>query len=765
MRSIYVSFLLMTLALGVARAGDSFSHESSTEGPAGPRAWHTTAHEFRNGETFAGVLRPLGVVGAESHTWFRAVADHFPASKLIGEKLFLYFEHVPDANRPGNLRAIQIESKPGQLLSWTLAGERIAFARRKTRFATAAPAVAPVRPAPGQPPSAPSDKSAAAAGAAQNGAAEGAGREHSLASVERVTHVIRRGETLAAMFQRLAVPPREAQQWFRAIASEYSVRALTPGRKVVFYFATSLDPDNKSRGKKGLRALQIETRKQALLTWQKEQGGIAYRGKQPQNAAAAGLLALPSHRVAADGAARNGNGNEANGGAPHGRNAGGGPTKVVKLRDHASNGRHESFTGRYPSGLRKLPLSEYTLARVKQRNGLWAHTHPQTGHRPVASLKTLRRARNEIGAGDNLLGILRSYGLSKEEEQEWLQSIQSNYVAEKLQSGALVHVYFTHEQDSSEEHDPPIFGRIKALEIELPAEKILTWYRSEHGILFYRSEPEYDVEVKAVAGTIADGSLYEAAARVGLHPAAIEQLVDIFGWDLNFETDLMQGDTFSVLYARRYLPGSRQPSQIRVLAAQIVNRGQTHMAIYFENANGTGDYYDVNGRTLSRSLLRYPVDFLRISSNFSRRRYHPILRVRKPHRGVDFAAKRGTPVKTIGNGTVTYAAWKGAYGRFIEIDHGGGLKTRYAHLHRIAKGIRPGAQVQKGQIIGSVGCSGRCTGPHLHFEMWENERYVNPLKPDLPPDDELDPTVFRIFEEAKASFLSKLTSEPNAPNP
>jgi len=844
--------LLLALGLGLAGADDSIVPAGGPPAPAiagasEPAAsaassdtWHRIAHTVGAGETFAGVLRPLGVSGPESHFWFQAVQKQLPQGQLTtGQILALDFEKPPAPDESGNLRSLQIEAKPTKVFSWTLAGERIAFSMRKhlanqVELATTPP---PARENTSAPPAKKPAKTATSPKA----------EESRLASVERITHIVRRGETLAKVFKRMSIGSKEAHRWFRTIARKYSVKRLRPGRRVVFYFTTAMAPNKSSRGKQTLRGLQIEAKRGRFLTWQREGRQIAYRGRNYDIARVATpksrkhekvtrrtpkssqehpkTPALESfHRVSrtltkgetfaavvkplgvsgAESQAwflalkKHAAGRKLRAGQkiklyfeqpPESDRVGNlraiqipskqgkmltwrllgddillGAKKVVALRRTGTHQPPHVVLKRYPGGLRKLPLSEYSLARVRQRNGLLAHTHPQTGHRPTASLATLERITKQIKAGNTLLGLFKPYGLDQDDEQAWLSAIQRNYIATKLQLGSTVQLYFAKAKDNPEEENPVALDRLKAFEIELSGDRILTWYRSEHDILFYKSEPPYDIEIKAVAGEITTGSLYDTAARVGLHPAVITQLVDIFGWDINFETDLRKGDTFRVLYTRKFRPGSKKPSKIRVLAAEVVNKGATHMAIYFENANGSGHYYDLNGRTVSRSFLRYPVEFRRISSNFSWRRYHPILRVRRPHRGVDFAAKRRTPVRTIGSGVVTYASWKGAYGRFIEIDHGRGLKTRYAHLHRVARGIRPGARVAKGQIIGKVGCSGRCTGPHLHFEMWQNNRYVNPLKTEFPPDDELDPTVFNIFEEAKASFLAKLTAEPKASN-
>ena len=258
---------------------------------------------------------------------------------------------------------------------------------------------------------------------------------------------------------------------------------------------------------------------------------------------------------------------------------------------------------------------------------------------------------------------------------------------------------------------------------------------------------------------ITEGSLYGSAKRAGVAVAVISRMVDILGWDINFQQDLRSGDSYRVLYRRKYRPGSRASDQIRILAAEFVNQGRKYSAVYFEGEDGNGHYYNAGGRSVSRSFLRYPVEFRRISSRFSLSRFHPILRVRRPHYGVDFATRTGTPIRAVADGRTTWAGWKGAYGRLVEISHGGGMKTRYAHLRRYGPGIRRGVSVKKGQTIGYVGCSGLCTGPHLHFEMWQDNRYVDPLRANIPVEQQLDPLLMKIFEDTRKLFFERLRGD------
>jgi murein DD-endopeptidase MepM/ murein hydrolase activator NlpD len=183
--------------------------------------------------------------------------------------------------------------------------------------------------------------------------------------------------------------------------------------------------------------------------------------------------------------------------------------------------------------------------------------------------------------------------------------------------------------------------------------------------------------------------------------------------------------------------------------------------MYFEKDKGQGAYYDLNGQTLARAFLRFPLNFIEISATFSESRLHPILGIDRPHHGVDFAAKLGTPVRAIADGRISFAGWqKGGYGRLIEVAHDGSYSSRYAHLQRLANGVRNGVRVLKGQIIGFVGSSGLSTGPHLHFEINQNNQYIDPLNFDPPAEAIIEPALLRVFETRKQLFLTQLAATP-----
>ena len=386
------------------------------------------------------------------------------------------------------------------------------------------------------------------------------------------------------------------------------------------------------------------------------------------------------------------------------------------------------------------------------------------------SLNGFERVRHRIRRGDTLGNLLRPYGLSGTEQNNWVRSIRKQYSPRRLRPGQEIIFYFStngHEKNGHSNNGHSQSGKkgkaqsngrkhLRALALELDEDWVLNWELGDEGIIFRKVQRPYEVEVKAVAGTITD-TLYESGERLGLHPEVVSQLVDIFGWEVNFQTDLREGDSFRVLYERKYRTEGKKKESFRVLAAELTATGKRRFAFYFEKENGDGGYFDRQGKSLARTFLRYPVQFSRISSSFSHRRLHPILKVRRAHHGIDFVAKRGTPVRAVGDGRVTYAGWKrGGYGRFIEIRHGSSFRTRYAHLNGYVRGMRRGRKVKKGQIIGYVGCSGRCTGSHLHFEMYKNQRYVNPLKIRLPREEKIAPDLWEVFENAKEMILTKL---------
>lgn len=254
-------------------------------------------------------------------------------------------------------------------------------------------------------------------------------------------------------------------------------------------------------------------------------------------------------------------------------------------------------------------------------------------------------------------------------------------------------------------------------------------YRNNDQLNFIRETREYEKRVTYAAVEIRN-SLFEAAQKAELPESVTMDLAYIFGWDVDFALDIRNGDSFTVLYEELYLD-RKKIKYGDIIAAEFTTQGKTFKAIRYTDPKGRSDYYSPDGKSMRKAFLRTPVDFTRISSRYGNRK-HPTLKKWKKHKGVDYAAPRGTPVKTSGSGKIVHRATKGAYGKTVIVDHGNGYKTLYAHLNNYNRKARNGRNVKQGQVIGYVGSTGRATGPHLHYEFRVRGKHRNPLTVKLP---------------------------------
>jgi murein DD-endopeptidase MepM/ murein hydrolase activator NlpD len=255
-----------------------------------------------------------------------------------------------------------------------------------------------------------------------------------------------------------------------------------------------------------------------------------------------------------------------------------------------------------------------------------------------------------------------------------------------------------------------------------------------------------------VSGTI-EYSLWQTIIDQELNPYLAIELSEIFAWSIDF-FGLQKGDAFKVIYEEQYVD-SLSIGISRILAAWFFHSGEEFYAIPLEQ-NGREDYFDQEGNNLRKAFLKAPLRFSRISSGFSHSRMHPILKIRRPHHGVDYAAPLGTPVQAIGDGVVIEAAYKSQSGRIVKIKHNSVYTTAYLHLSRFGPGIRVGKYVKQGDIIGYVGSTGLSTGPHLDFRFYRNDRAVNPLSVEAPPVEPLLDERKPAFEKVKFVMMSLL---------
>lgn len=272
--------------------------------------------------------------------------------------------------------------------------------------------------------------------------------------------------------------------------------------------------------------------------------------------------------------------------------------------------------------------------------------------------------------------------------------------------------------------------RLERLELVQGPASSRVYLRDGDAFVAQTLQQPLDKILQFAGGTI-DSSLYLAGHRAGMTDALILELVHIFRWDIDFAHDLRVGDRFSVLYEKLLLNGE-EVGDGEIAAAEFVNKGVTYRAYRYTDESGHADYYTLDGKSLHKTFLRTPVELARISSHFNPRRRHPILNVVRAHKGIDYAAPTGTPIKATGAGRVIYRGTKGQYGKVIVLRHGNIYTTLYAHMSRYARGTGVGRTVRQGQTIGYVGSTGLSTGPHLHYEFRVNGVHRNPLKVKLP---------------------------------
>lgn len=266
---------------------------------------------------------------------------------------------------------------------------------------------------------------------------------------------------------------------------------------------------------------------------------------------------------------------------------------------------------------------------------------------------------------------------------------------------------------------------------------------------------EYERRVAQIAGIIESNLISSIGDGKDRQRLALN-LSDIFAWDIDFTTDLRNGDIFKIIVEELYENGKFKKYG-NILAAEFVNNGEAYHAYRFEYGDIQG-YYDQEGKSLRRAFLKAPLNYRRISSGFSKGRLHPILKTYRPHHGVDYAAPHGTPVSAVGDGTVLFVGYRGDYGRLVIIRHPNGYETRYGHLSRFVRGAEKGIKIKQGDIIGYVGSTGLTTGPHLHYEMRLNNRFINPLKTRIPAGRPLPDAAREEFIQLANTMTVMLTS-------
>ncbi|MBN4082307.1 peptidoglycan DD-metalloendopeptidase family protein [Mariprofundus ferrooxydans] len=317
-----------------------------------------------------------------------------------------------------------------------------------------------------------------------------------------------------------------------------------------------------------------------------------------------------------------------------------------------------------------------------------------------------------VKAGDSAISSLNALGFNFSEIMSMQAASKKIHPLKRIQAG---HAFVRHD-----------IGDVSHVYYDVDAGQKLHLSRTGknwHAALEKMTVTHRQVYVEA---TISD-SLFVAASKAGLDDRTTMNLVDVFAWDIDFARDLRKGDSFQVLYEEQYNDAGKMIGTT-ILDATFINQGRSYHAIRYRLKSGKEDYYSLNGKSLRKAYLKAPVKYSRISSRFRSARKHPILGYTRAHKGVDYAARTGTPVHALGDGRIVFSSWKGGYGRLVEIRHTNrNHHTRYGHLSKFGRGIHKGVYVKQGQIIGYVGMSGLATGPHLHFEFRVRGRAINPL--------------------------------------
>ena len=348
--------------------------------------------------------------------------------------------------------------------------------------------------------------------------------------------------------------------------------------------------------------------------------------------------------------------------------------------------------------------------------------------------------------GTALSHVLASRGFDSEQIHEITGLLQNYRSPRTLRPGVALR--FSVARD----------GAPDRVRLDLTPDSLLHFVRADSAWTAHIEMVPFVMDTVRITGVI-ESSLWSARlggdldrVRTGEFEELVYDLADIFAWKVDFTRDLRRGDVLRVALERKIRPDGTIRSR-HFLAIELRNRDRVLRAIPQTRPGGRFAYFDEEGRSLHGAFLRYPVPY-RITSRFTNRRYHPVLKRYRAHEGIDYGAPAGAPVEATASGVVTRAGFSGGYGRLVELRHPQGIRTRYAHLRSIAPDVRPGAHVDQGQIIGRVGASGLATGPHLHYEFLKNGRHQNPLTVDVPNAPSIAaphlPEFFRTRDEALA---------------
>ena len=361
--------------------------------------------------------------------------------------------------------------------------------------------------------------------------------------------------------------------------------------------------------------------------------------------------------------------------------------------------------------------------------------------------------------GDTLAGILIWAGAKQADAEAAIAALRQHYDPRGIRAGQEIRIAFTpHSVETAASEAGP--GHFEGFSVEPDLDHQVRVTRGGGGFVVHKINNVL-TRTLAFAESSIDLSLYAAGKKVGLPDATLVELIRAYSWDIDFQRDIRRGDSFKVIYERITDAGGRLMRASDIAFATLTLGGKRHAIYRFTTDDGHTNYYDEKGRSARKALMRTPIDGARLSSGYGQRR-HPILGYNKMHRGVDFAAPRGTPIYAAGNGTITYAGRNGAYGIYCRVRHNSKYSSAYAHMNSLARGMRRGKRVKQGQIIGYVGTTGRSTGPHLHYEILRSSVQTNPMRVKMPSGRKLNGVELTRFQAVKTSIDTHFTASPTA---
>lgn len=352
----------------------------------------------------------------------------------------------------------------------------------------------------------------------------------------------------------------------------------------------------------------------------------------------------------------------------------------------------------------------------------------------------------KVGKGDNLSTLFKRAGLSDRKMMNFIAAADKSKKLESIRPGHTLS--FELASDDS----------IASLTYTISKLDSYSYTKTEQNTyIFAEQQRKPDVQHASRAGTIKN-SLYASGLESGMNDKLIMELAEVFGWDIDFALDIRTGDSFKILYEERFLDGEKIGDGA-ILSAEFVNQGQLFQAVRYIHKDGRAQYYTPEGKNMRKAFLRAPVDFRRISGSFNPRRLHPITNRVRPHRGIDYAAKTGTPVWSSGDGRVLKSGYSKYNGNYVVIQHGNNVQTKYLHLHK--RKVKTGQRVRQKQVIGTVGTTGLSTGPHLHYEFLLNGVHRNPrtIVQKLPKAKSIDPKSKTDFLSATQPLMAEMQAE------